>query len=45
VRSITASESNRFNLIQELCEIFECWAKFEIEHKRNGEIELDENYR
>jgi hypothetical protein len=22
VRSITASESNRFNLIQELCEIF-----------------------
>lgn len=45
VRSIIASESNRFNLIQELCEIFECWAKFEIEHKRNGEIELDENYR
>ena len=45
IRSITASESNRFNLIQELCEIFECWPKFEIEHKLTGEIELDENYR
>ena len=46
IRSITASESNRFNLIQELCEIFECWPKFEIEHDLNtGKIELDENYR
>ena len=38
VRSITASESNRFNLIQELCEVFECWAKFNILHNENGEI-------
>ena len=46
VRSITASESNRFNLIQELCEIFECWPKFEIEHEQEtGKILLDENYR
>ena len=46
VRSITASESNRFNLIQELCEIFECWPKFEIEHDPlTGIIKLDENYR
>ena len=46
VRSITASESNRFNLIQELCEIFECWPKFEIEHDPlTGMILLDENYR
>ena len=46
IRSITASESNRFNLIQELCEIFECWPKFEIEHDPlTGIIELDENYR
>ena len=46
IRSITASESNRFNLIQELCEIFECWPKFEIEHnQQTGEILLDENYR
>jgi hypothetical protein len=41
IRSITASESNRFNLIQELCEIFECWPKFEIEHNsETGEILL-----
>ena len=46
IRSITASESNRFNLLQELCEIFECWIKFEIEHNpQTGEILLDENYR
>lgn len=45
VRSITASESNRFNLIQDLCEAFECWARFKIEHEPNGEISLDENYR
>lgn len=40
VRSIVASESNRFNLIQDLCEIFECWADFTIEHERNGQIKL-----
>ena len=46
IRSITASESNRFNLIQEISEIFECWPKFEIEHNlQTGEILLDENYR
>lgn len=46
VRSITASESNRFNMIQELCEIFECWAKFEIDHNmQTGEILLDENFQ
>ena len=46
IRSITASESNRFNLIQELSEIFECWPKFEIEHDpQTGKILLDENYR
>ena len=44
IRSITAKESNRFNLIQTLCETFECWAKFEIEHNMaTGEILLDEN--
>lgn len=42
VRSITAKESNRFNLIQTLCETFECWPKFEIEHSKTGEILLDE---
>ena len=36
--NITASKSNRFNLIQELCEAFECWAKFIIECNPNGGI-------
>lgn len=46
VRSITASESNRFNMIQDLCETFECWAKFEIDHnQQTGEILLDDEYR
>lgn len=45
IRSITAKESNRFNLIQDLCEIFECWARFEIEHNEDGSIKLDDNYR
>lgn len=46
IRSITVSESNRFNIIQTLCETFECWAKFTIEHNEaTGEILLDENYR
>ena len=45
VRSIAAKESNRFNLLQSLCETFECWAQFDIDHKNSGEIELDENYR
>ena len=46
IRSITVSESNRFNIIQTLCETFECWAKFTIEHNEaTGEILLDKNYR
>jgi hypothetical protein len=45
VRSINASESNRFNILQDLCEIFECWVNFRIEHnEQTGEILLDENY-
>lgn len=45
VRTITTSESNRFNIIQDLCELFECWAVFEIQHDERGAIALDENYR
>lgn len=36
VTSITGSKSNRFNLIQSLCEAFECWAKFTIDHDEIG---------
>lgn len=32
IASIEKSQSNRFNLIQELCETFECWADFVVEH-------------
>ena len=46
IRSITATESNRFNMIQDLCETFECWADFRIEHDPDtGEILMDENHR
>ena len=38
ITSITASKSNRFNLIQTLCERFECWARFVIGHNDNGSI-------
>lgn len=38
VTSIEKSQSNRFNLIQELCEAFECWANFVIEHDDYGRI-------
>lgn len=46
VRSITASESNRFNMLQDICETFQCWVKFTIEHnEETGEILLDDEYR
>jgi hypothetical protein len=55
VRSITAKESNRFNLLQDLNETFECWAHFEILHdpdtgeillgKDVGKLDGDEAYR
>lgn len=45
IRSITARESNRFNLLQSLCELFQCWVQFEIEHEDNGKIALTEGYR
>lgn len=41
VRSITTKESNRFNLLQELSETFECWVRFEIEHETNGQIKVE----
>lgn len=43
IRSISAKESNRYNLIQTLAETFQCWARFEIEHDDTGKILLDEN--
>lgn len=37
-RSITGKESNRFNLLQEICEQFECWLKIEVNHDSMGKI-------
>lgn len=38
IRSIEGEKSNRFNLLQEICETFECWAKFYIAHDSLGKI-------
>ena len=43
IRTIKAKESNRFNLIQNLCEIFECWPSFIIEHNDDGSIKIDKD--
>ena len=45
IRSIEASKTNRFDIIQTLAETFECWAVFNIEHDENGRISRDENNR
>lgn len=44
IRSISAKESNRYNLLKTLAETFECYIKFSISHDDNGRITLDENY-
>lgn len=38
IRSIEISKSNRFNILQELSETFECWPYFTIEHDSTGKI-------
>jgi phage minor structural protein len=38
INSIKVSKSNYFNAIQSLCETFECWAEFDIEHWDDGRI-------
>ena len=39
VRSITAKNSNRFNLLQTIAETFDCWCEFIIEHNTDGSIQ------
>lgn len=41
VRSISGKESNRFNLLQELCETFECWVRFRVYHELDGTITIE----
>ena len=43
IRTVTAKESNFFNLIQSLCETFECWADFVVEHDSLGYIKKNSN--
>ena len=38
VRSLSTKQSNYFNNIQSLCEKFECWAEFDIQHDSTGQI-------
>ena len=42
IRSISAKESNRFNLLQDLCETFQAWLKIEVVHNDDGTLKLDE---
>lgn len=42
VRTLKAEKSNTFNLIQEICELFEGWAEFDIAYDENGNILTDE---
>lgn len=36
IRTVTAKQSNRFNLIQTFAQTFECWAQFIINHDSTG---------
>ena len=38
IRSITGKQSNRFNLLQTICERFECWLHFSFEREPNGKV-------
>lgn len=38
VNTVEISKSNYFNACQKMCEIFECWADFDIEHDDQGYI-------
>lgn len=40
--TIEADNSNRFNILQNIAEIFECWIRFDIEHDDKGYIKYDE---
>ena len=45
IRTLEQNKSNRFNLIQELSKVFECYPQFYIEFDTNGRVLLDENGR
>lgn len=43
--SITITESNVYNILQKLAEIFDVWLNIDIEHENSGELSLNENYQ
>lgn len=44
IRSIDISNSNRFNILQELAATFECWVRFTIQHDENtGRVLYDDS--
>ena len=45
VLSINVNKSNYFNILQTLCETFECWVDINVEHDINGRIKLDKNFK
>ena len=45
ILSIKESKSNCFNILQTLCETFECWLKLSVEHEENGAVRLDKSHK
>ena len=41
VLSINEEKSNCFNILQTLCETFQCWLKISVDHEANGAVRLD----
>ena len=44
ILSIQASNSNYFDILQSLCETFECWLDIRVAHEDDGSIRLDSNF-
>jgi hypothetical protein len=45
ILSINEEKSNCFNILQSLCETFECWLDINVEHEEDGHIKLNKNNR
>lgn len=43
ILSIEESQSNCFNILQSLCETFECWLEINVQHDDSGAISVDNN--
>ena len=44
ILTIEAACSNCFNILQTICETFECWMEINVPHNDDGTLILDENY-